>query len=38
MGGPAWAKALHQQGLTAAEIANALAISLRTVLRYLAQP
>ena len=35
---PARAKALHQQGLTAAEIASALAISLRTVFRYLAQP
>ena len=35
---PARAKALHQQGLTAAEIAKALAISLRTVFRYLAKP
>lgn len=35
---PARAKALHQQGLTAAEIANALAISPRTVFRYLSQP
>lgn len=35
---PARAKALHAQGLTAAEIAHALAISPRTVFRYLAQP
>ena len=35
---PARAKALHQQGLTAAEIANALAITRRTVFRYLSQP
>jgi DNA invertase Pin-like site-specific DNA recombinase len=35
---PARAKTLHQQGLTAAEIANALAISPRTVFRYLSQP
>ena len=35
---PARAKALYQQGLTAAEIANALAISPRTVFRYLSQP
>ncbi len=34
---PARAKALHAQGLTAAEIANALAVSPRTVLRYLSQ-
>lgn len=35
---PARAKALHQQGLTATEIAHALAVSPRTVFRYLAQP
>jgi DNA invertase Pin-like site-specific DNA recombinase len=34
---PARAKALHAQGLTATEIANALAVSPRTVFRYLAQ-
>jgi len=35
---PARAKALHVQGLSAAEIARALAVSPRTVFRYLAQP
>ncbi|MGZ8244699.1 recombinase family protein [Methylomagnum sp.] len=35
---PARAKALHAQSLTAGEIANALAVSPRTVFRYLAQP
>lgn len=33
---PARAKALHAQGLTATEIAHALAVSPRTVFRYLA--
>ena len=33
---PDRAKALQTQGLTAAEIANAMAISKRTVFRYLA--
>lgn len=34
---PERAQALHAQGLTTVEIANALAISPRTVFRYLAQ-
>jgi DNA invertase Pin-like site-specific DNA recombinase len=34
---PARAKALHNQGLTVAEIANAMAVSKRTVFRYLAE-
>jgi DNA invertase Pin-like site-specific DNA recombinase len=34
---PARAKALHNQGLTVAEIANAMAVSKRTVFRHLAE-
>jgi DNA invertase Pin-like site-specific DNA recombinase len=34
---PARAKALHNQGLMVAEIANAMAVSKRTVFRYLAE-
>ena len=34
---PARAKALHNQGLTVADIANAMAVSKRTVFRYLAE-
>jgi DNA invertase Pin-like site-specific DNA recombinase len=34
---PARAKALHNQGLTVAEIANAMTVSKRTIFRYLAE-
>ena len=34
---PTRAKALHNQGLTVAELANAMAVSKRTVFRYLAK-